>query len=78
MDGTELLYLSDALHKAWVQVDERGTEAAAATAVVVMVGAAPGGSVKTFRADHPFLFLIRENRTGSLLFMGKVHDPSER
>lgn len=76
MDGRELLYLSEALHKAWVKVDEKGTEAAAATAVVMAAGSAPGREINMFRADHPFLFLIRENSSGSILFMGKVHDPS--
>lgn len=76
MDGTELLFLSEALHKAWVKVDERGTEAAAATAVIMTLGAAPNESVKVFRADHPFVFIIKENTSGSILFMGKVSDPS--
>lgn len=74
MDGTKLLYIAAVLHKAFVAVNEEGTEAAAATAVV---GAARGLplSPPTFRADHPFVFLIRENSTGSILFLGRVVNP---
>ena len=57
------------MHQAFVQVDEAGTEAAAAT--VTLSRSAP----PAFRADHPFLFLIRENVSGSILFMGRVMDP---
>ena len=53
-----------------MEVDEKGTEAAAATAVVMEEKKPP-----SFRADHPFLFVIRHNATGSILFMGRVHDP---
>ncbi|MBW2256513.1 MAG: serpin family protein [Deltaproteobacteria bacterium] len=66
------LFISDVVHKAYVKVDEEGTEAAAATGVVVGVTSAPIG----FQADHPFLFLIRDDLTGSILFMGRVADPS--
>jgi len=76
MDGTSFLYISEALHKAWVKVDEKGTEAAAATAVVMMVGAVPGEPPIIFRADHPFVFFIRENTSGSILFMGRLRDPT--
>ncbi len=74
MDGTRSLYIGAVLHKAFVAVNEEGTEAAAATAVVMrtMAVASP---VLTFRADHPFLFLIRENSTGSVLFVGRVTNP---
>jgi serpin B len=75
MDGTTALYLSAALHKAYIATDEQGTEAAAATAAIVTFKAIP--VLPSFRADHPFLFVIRENRTGSLLFVGRVTDPSE-
>jgi len=67
------LYISAALHKAFVDVNEEGTEAAAATAVVV--GTTSFRITPTFRADHPFVFLIRDNRNGSVLFMGRVVDP---
>ena len=64
------------IHKAFVDVNEAGTEAAAATAVVDERG--DGGQQPepvSFRADHPFLFLIRDQSTGSLLFLGRVVDP---
>ncbi len=68
-------YIGEVIHKARVEVDERGTEAAAATAVVMMLGGMPAPP-PVFRADHPFLFLIQENRTGSILFIGRVTDPA--
>lgn len=74
MDGTTSLYISSALHKAFVDVNEEGTEAAAATAVVIGATSAPGQSY-TITLDHPFLFLIRDNATGTLLFVGRVADP---
>lgn len=67
------LGISRVIHQAFVDVNEEGTEAAAATAVVVR---APGPPTEaTFRADHPFLFLLRDKRTGSILFLGRVTDP---
>jgi serpin B len=74
MDGTTLLMITAVLHKAFVAVDEEGTEAAAATAVVIGIKSMP--MLEEFRANHPFLFLIRENVTGSILFLGRVADPS--
>ncbi len=74
MTGHRDLFISDVIHKAFVDVNEEGTEAAAATAVVMTRGfPAPP---PTFRADHPFLFLIRDNATGSILFLGRVVDPA--
>ena len=75
--GTEDLYIKAVLHKAFVDVNEEGTEAAAATAVVVTARSAmrPRPPV-VFKADHPFLFVIRHRPTGSLLFMGRVADPA--
>jgi serpin B len=68
------LGISKVVHKAFVEVNEEGTEAAAATAVVVARSAAK----KTiFRADRPFMFLIRDNQTGTILFMGRLVDPSK-
>jgi serine protease inhibitor len=74
MDGTENLYIAKVLHKAYVDVNEEGTEAAAATAVIMALGAM---QTRVFMADHPFIFLIQERTTGSILFMGRVVDPSQ-
>jgi serpin B len=60
--------------KAFVAVDESGTEAAAATAVVMERKGGPREPA-IFRADRPFLFLIRDRETGSILFLGRVSDP---
>jgi serpin B len=74
MDGTKFLYIGAVLHKAYVSVNEKGTEAAAATAVEMSFGGF-SPSPPSFRADHPFIFLIRENSTGSILFLGRVVNP---
>jgi len=71
------LFISDVIHEAFVAVDEQGTEAAAATAVI-MVGAAPGESGPVnFTIDRPFIFLIRDIKTGTILFIGRVLNPLE-
>jgi len=72
------LYIKAVLHKAFVDVNEEGTEAAAATAVVVATRSArrPLPPV-VFKADHPFLFVIRHRLSGSILFMGRVANPKE-
>ncbi len=73
------LYITDVVHKAFVALDEQGTEAAAATAVMVGLKSAVRPSVpKEFKADHPFLFLIRHRETESILFMGRVTDPTAK
>jgi serpin B len=74
MDGTRELYIQDVLHKAFVAVDEEGTEAAAATAVVVGVTSAPMDPVEV-KIDSPFIFLIRDRESGSILFVGRVLNP---
>jgi serine protease inhibitor len=76
LDGTRDLYVSDVIHKAWGEVNEAGTEAAAAT-VVVIGATAVEPPPPVFRADHPFLFFIRDTQTGSLLFIGRLSEPSE-
>jgi len=78
MDGTKWLYISGVFHKAWVEVNEAGTEAAAATGVVMGLKsiAPPQAKPPVFRADHPFIFLIRDIRSGSLLFLGRLGQPS--
>jgi len=77
MDGTNYLYISLVIHKAFVEVNEEGTEAAAATAIMMEAGAAFPPKTYTFIADHPFIFLIQQKETGAVLFMGKVTNPSE-
>lgn len=82
MDGAkppsdEAFFIGAVFHKAFVDVNEEGTEAAAASAVV----AGPGGlaeppELPVFRADHPFLFVIRDNATGAILFMGRLVHPN--
>ena len=67
------LFIEDALHRAFIDVNEAGSEAAAATAVVVgQESAGPG-----FYADRPFVFFIRDTATGAVLFLGRVSDPTE-
>jgi serpin B len=76
MDGTQKLYIGNVIHQAFVEVDEEGTEAAAATAVsIVALTSKP--IIQTFRADHPFIFMIQEKTTGNILFMGRVIDPTK-
>ena len=74
MDGTHNLFLSKVVHKTFIEVNEEGSEAAAATAAIVMAQCA--SMALEFRADHPFLFIVHCNCTRSLLFMGKVESPS--
>lgn len=74
IDGSRDLLISGVFHKAFVEVDERGTEAAAATGVVVGVTSLPPPP-EVFRADRPFLFLIREKATGDILFLGRLERP---
>ncbi|MGH9590902.1 MAG: serpin family protein [Terracidiphilus sp.] len=80
MTGSPGFTISAAIHKAYIDVNEQGTEAAAATSTVMRATAMrrrmPEPPI-VFRADHPFLFLIRDTRSGSILFMGRVSDPAE-
>jgi serpin B len=69
------LMISAVIHKAYVDVNEEGTEAAAATAVPMVGATARPGNPAIFRADHPFLFMIRHEPTGSILFLGHVVNP---
>jgi serpin B len=75
MTGSPDLFIAEVLHKAFVAVDEAGTEAAAATAVVMMESAMAGEPLEV-TVDRPFIFLIRDLETGTILFMGRVLDPS--
>jgi serine protease inhibitor len=77
-DPAQKLYISKVLHKAFVEVNEKGTEAAAATAVIMAMPTAAPASIPftpTFRADRPFVFLIRDVKTGSILFLGRMTHP---
>jgi len=75
MTGNRDLYIADVVHKAFVSVDEAGTEAAAATAVVMRLTALPGTPVEV-TVDRPFVFLIRDIETGAILFVGRMVAPS--
>ncbi len=75
MTGNRDLYISEVVHKAFVSVDEAGTEAAAATAVVIGLTSVQAEPIQ-FTVDRPFLFLIRDLQTGTILFFGRVVDPS--
>jgi serpin B len=69
------LYISKVVHQANISVDEKGTEASAATAVEIAAGAAPSQPV-TLHVDRPFVFAVRDTGTGAILFLGRVVDPS--
>ena len=76
MDGTKGLFISAILHKAFVDVNEEGTEAAAATAVAMALTSMPERHDSiVFKADHPFMFLIRDNATSSIIFIGRITAP---
>lgn len=79
MNGRQTLFISAVIHKAFIDIKEEGTEAAAATAVIMeeCISIVPRRQrVPIFRADHPFIFLIRDNRSGSILFLGRVVNPA--
>ncbi|GAI71619.1 unnamed protein product, partial [marine sediment metagenome] len=75
MTGNRELFISGVVHKAFVAVDEAGTEAAAATAVIVP-GSAPPELPVEVTIDRPFIFLIRDIDTGAILFVGRVLNPA--
>lgn len=76
MTGNRDLFISDVIHKAFVAVDEKGTEAAAATAVIMELAMAPMFDI-TLTVDRPFIFLIRDTVSGQILFMGRVVNPAQ-
>lgn len=73
MDGAANLLISDVIHKAFVEVNESGTEVAAVTLTMARSSSMAG----RFTVDHPFIFLIRENGSGSILFLGRIVDPTK-
>jgi serpin B len=75
MTGNQELSISDVVHKAFVAVDEAGTEAAAATSVIIKLTAVPEPPVEV-TIDRPFIFLIRDIETGAILFIGRVMNPA--
>lgn len=76
MDGTRSLYIQRVQHKAFIKLDEKGTEAAAATAVVVRKMSMPSQQVE-IKVDRPFLFLIQDKPSGAILFVGRVLNPAQ-
>jgi serpin B len=77
-DSSQNLYVSDVIHKAFIDTDENGTEAAAATAVVMVEGAMEEPSLPKpiiFNVNHPFILFIQEQQTGNILFFGRVANP---
>ena len=77
MTTWEKLFISDVVHQANITVDEKGTEAAAATAVVMAGTAAPVDPPVQLTFDRPFTFWLRDTATGAIVFMGRVADPSK-
>jgi len=75
--SNDVVFISDAIHKAYIKVDEEGTKAAASTAVIMKgISAMMPEYRDSFIANHPFIFVIKENSTGEILFLGKVETPS--
>ena len=77
MDGSRTLYISEVVHKSFVKVDEAGTQAAAATAVMMRASSAMLDEPVNLTIDRPFIFLIRDEPTNTLLFAGRVLDPAK-
>lgn len=78
MTKAKRFMISKVLHKAFVALDEHGTEAAAATIVPMKIGGRASANTVSFTADHPYMFLIRHRKTGCVLFMGRMNDPRSR
>lgn len=72
INGKRDLFISDIYHKAFIEVNEEGTEAGAGAAAIIVASISP-----VFRADHPFVFIIKDNRSGSILFIGRLMNPAE-
>ena len=75
MTGTKDLKIDKVIHQAFIEVNEEGTEAAAATGIVMMQKSMPPPT-PIFKADHPFIFIIQQKETGNILFMGRVNNPT--
>ncbi len=78
MTGRRDLFISAVIHQAYVDVNEEGTEAAAATGVVMKMTSMGPNRTPVFKADHPFIFMIRDNTSGSILFLGRVMNPQTK
>jgi len=76
MTGKKDLYIDSVIHQAFVEVNEEGTEAAAATGITMGITSIAIPKFKIFNADHPFIFVIQGRATGNILFLGRVNDPS--
>ena len=80
MTGNKELNIDEIIHQAFVEVNEEGTEAAAATAVIMVALTAVPTIISRpirFNANHPFVFIIQDRNTGNILFMGRVSDPTK-
>lgn len=77
MTGNKQLNIDAVIHQAFVDVNEEGTEAAAATAVLMLDSISMPKPIKIFKADHPFVFIIQDRETGNILFVGRVSDPTK-
>ena len=75
MTGKKDLKIDKVIHQAFIEVNEEGTEAAAATGISMMITSMPPPT-PIFKADHPFIFIIQQNETGNILFMGRVNNPN--
>jgi serpin B len=77
IDGTQALFIAQAVQKAWIETSEKGTEAAAVTAIeLIKSDIEPPPPSVVFHADHPFMYLIRDTESGEILFMGRVVKPT--
>jgi serpin B len=77
INGRKDFFINEVIHQAFVDVNEQGTEAAAATAIVMPTMALGAPIIPVFNADHPFMFIIQDTETGNILFIGRVSDPSK-
>jgi len=76
MSGTKDLKIDKVIHQAFIEVNEEGTEAAAATGIGMMLPTSMPPPTPIFKADHPFIFIIQQKETGNILFMGRVNNPT--